>query len=166
MRALLLPGLLLAACDMVGTQQGYEPPQPIAYSHALHAGELKIACMYCHSGAEYSRHAGVPSANVCMNCHKQVKADSPEVQKIAQAVATNTPIQWTRVHRYPDFAYFNHSRHVGQGVQCQACHGPVETMVRVRQVETMTMGWCIECHRTTLAEGKLKPPTDCSACHY
>jgi hypothetical protein len=159
----------------MGSQQGYEPAQPIAYSHALHAGEYQMNCLYCHSGAEKSRHAGVPSASVCMNCHAQITkvrgVDSPEIKKLTTAVDAGTPIEWTRVHRLPDFAYFNHSRHVAADVACQTCHGPVQTMVRVMQVERMTMGWCLDCHRATQASPeaaakKLNPPTDCAACHY
>lgn len=162
--------LHLISCTM-GSQQGYEPAQPIAYSHALHAGELQINCLYCHSGAEKSRHAGVPSASICMNCHAQVKKDAPEIKKLSAAIESGTPIEWTRVHRLPDFAYFNHSRHVAANVACQTCHGAVETMVRVKQVETMTMGWCLDCHRNTEKETRsaakrIAPTTDCSACHY
>jgi hypothetical protein len=171
MRALagLAAAASLAACDgSIGSRQGYEPEQPIAYSHALHAGDLKMDCLYCHFGAEKSRHAGVPPASVCMNCHTRVLPDSPEVQKIRAAIDTGRPIAWTKVHRLPDFAYFNHARHVSAGVLCQSCHGPVETMVRVRQVETMSMGWCLDCHRNP-PQGPggttLSPPTDCAACH-
>jgi len=157
-----LAALLLAGCN-VGSQQGY--------SHAVHAGQRQIDCLYCHFGAERSRHAGVPPAQVCMNCHSQVKRDSPEVQKIEAAVDSGTPIAWTRVHRFPDFAYFDHSRHVAvAGIQCQSCHGPVETMTRVRQVGSMSMGFCVDCHRksgqpvTGLAPSA--PSTDCTACHF
>lgn len=162
--------LACAACDNgFLTQQGYEPAQPIAFSHALHAGELKMNCQYCHFGASQSRHAGVPPASVCMGCHTQVKPGSPEIQKLTKAVAAGVPIEWVRVHRLPDFAWFSHQNHVAAEVACQTCHGPVETMARVQQHETMTMGFCLDCHRKTLAEPqpgkKLAPPTDCSACH-
>lgn len=163
-----LAALLLVGCNMVSNQQGYEPEQPIAYSHAVHAGQRQIDCLYCHFGAERSRHAGVPPAQVCMNCHSQVKRDSPEVQKIEAAVESGIPIAWTRVHRFPDHAYFDHSRHVAvAGIRCQSCHGPVETMTRVRQVKSMSMGFCLDCHRTSKQPGNgLAPSTDCSACHY
>lgn len=158
-----------AACESQGTRQGYEPAQPIEYSHALHAGERQIDCQYCHFGAETSRHAGVPPASVCLNCHSQVRKDSPEVKKIQAAVDSGVPIEWVKVHRLADFVYFNHARHVGSGVTCQSCHGPVETMVRVRQVETMNMGWCLDCHRAPgpfVPDAALvSPPTDCAACH-
>ena len=174
-RALPLAALCAALCACENgflTQQGYEPAQPIAYSHALHAGEFKINCRYCHFGAASSRHAGVPPAQLCLNCHDQVKKDAPEVMKLAKAVADRTPIEWTKVHRLPDFAWFSHAAHTAPatGLECQKCHGPIETMVRVQQVETMTMGWCLACHRETAAKtenaGKLDPPTDCAACHH
>jgi hypothetical protein len=162
---------VVSGCDAVtgglNSQQGYEPAQPIPYSHALHAGEYQIPCQYCHFGAERSRHAGVPPLNVCMNCHSQVKKDAPDIEKIATAVKTGKPIEWVRVHRLPDFAYFPHHAHIRAKIVCQTCHGPIQTMVRVRQVETMSMGWCLDCHRKTEAEGQgLHPPTDCSACHH
>lgn len=160
--------LLLVGGNIASNQQGYEPEQPIAYSHAVHAGQRRIDCLYCHFGAERSRYAGVPPAQVCMNCHSQVKRDSPEVQKIEAAVESGTPIAWIRVHRFPDHAYFDHSRHVAvAGIRCQSCHGPVETMTRVRQVESMSMGFCLDCHRKSERPGNgLAPSTDCSACHY
>jgi hypothetical protein len=167
--------LLLAARSgpfrLPGNQQGYEPVQPIAYSHRLHAGELQIACTYCHFAAENSRHAGIPAASVCMNCHKFVTASfgamredpravSPELQKLFTAVRERQPIAWTRVHQLPDFAYFDHRPHVAARIECQQCHGPVETMERVRQVSNLSMGWCVNCHRQKNAS------TDCSACHF
>ncbi|MCC6554890.1 MAG: cytochrome c3 family protein [Polyangiaceae bacterium] len=167
--ALVIAAPLLAGCDTgsIGSQQGYEPVQPIAFSHATHAGEAQMSCQYCHYGAERSRHAGVPSASVCMNCHTQVKKDSPEIAKIKSALDSGTPIQWVRVHRLPDYAFFDHAGHTRAGVACQNCHGPVETMVRVSQVETMSMGFCLDCHRTTAAQDPaLQPPTDCAACHH
>ena len=168
---LALAASLVAACSdtSLGTQQGYQPVQPIAFSHATHAGEYKMDCRYCHFAAEKSRHAGIPPVNVCMNCHSKVKTESPEIQKVISAWQTKKPIEWIKVHRLPDYAYFNHANHVNAKVACQTCHGPVETMVRVEQVETMTMGWCLDCHRKTAADpanaGKLSPPTDCAACH-
>ncbi len=172
----LLPLAFVVACVVacgVGSQQGYEPVQPIPFSHAQHAGEFKIDSQYCHYGAERSRHAGVPPLSVCMNCHAQVKKDSPEIQKLAAAALQGpkaTPaFSWVKVHRFPDFAWFSHANHVGTGgLKCQGCHGPVETMTRMKQVETMTMGWCLDCHRqtATTSQGKVTPPTDCAACHY
>ncbi len=151
----------------IGVQKGYAPVQPIAYSHALHAGTYKINCLYCHSGANKDKQASIPSPSTCMNCHMHVTASakyngkvSPEIQKIYTAVGwdaekraydstvTKTPIKWIRVHNLPDHAYFNHAQHVKIGkVECQACHGPIETMAVVSQQRSLQMGWCINCHR-------------------
>ena len=186
-----------------GNHQGYEPVQPISYSHRLHAGELGIACLHCHSAAEKGKHAGIPSVSVCLNCHKfvsapwiEVKAEndladkekrksrqiiSPEIEKIYNAMGLNNemkadsskksaPIIWMKVHNLPDFVYFNHSVHVSAGVECQTCHGAVETMERVRQVNDLSMGWCVNCHRDVNANSvngkQVHASTDCSACHY
>ncbi|MCC8410860.1 c-type cytochrome [Mucilaginibacter sp. UR6-1] len=141
--------------------QGYQPVQPIKYSHELHAGAMKIDCQYCHSGAYKSKNASIPSLNVCMNCHKVVKTESPEIHKIYDALGYDPdkgtydstqakPIQWVRIHNLPDFAYFNHSQHVVVGgVKCQQCHGPIETMPEVYQYSPLTMKWCIQCHKRT-----------------
>jgi len=185
-----LVALLLSGCPgKLGGQQGHAPEQPIAFSHALHAGLYELDCQYCHTGAERSRHAGVPSASVCLNCHAQVKTDSPEIRKLTSLVAADQPVPWLKVHRLPDFAFFSHASHVGAALTCQTCHGNVQQMVRVQQQETMTMGWCLSCHRAlrdekrdappvlaTLPDARLAdkeppaprhltPPTDCSACH-
>lgn len=151
----------------VGVHQGYEPVQPIKFSHQIHAGVNQIECQYCHGGAFKSKNASIPSANVCMNCHNTVTASdhydgelSPEIAKIYRALDYNPdtreygnnpkPIQWVRIHNLPDFAYFNHSQHVVvAGVECQTCHGPVETMEEIYQYSPLTMKWCIDCHRTT-----------------
>jgi hypothetical protein len=201
--AVLLMVPWVGALHLPGNQQGYEPVQLIQFSHRLHAGEMQISCLYCHSGAEKSRHAGIPSANVCMNCHRVVTAPigvvrhedevaqkegreprritSPEIQKLYAALALDAklqpdpahqqrPIQWTKVHNVPDFVYFDHRPHVAAGVDCQTCHGPVETMERVKQINDLSMGWCVNCHRqsnvTGVAGKKVIAPTDCSACHY
>jgi len=141
--------------------QGYQPVQPIKYSHELHAGIMKIDCQYCHSGAYKSKNASIPSLNVCMNCHKTVKTESPEIHKIYDALGYDPqtqkydstkarPIQWVRVHNLPDFAYFNHSQHVKVAkIICQTCHGPVQTMKEVYQYSPLTMKWCIQCHKRT-----------------
>jgi hypothetical protein len=152
--------VFLGGCSgPVSNQQGYMPEQPIAFSHAVHAGHYEIDCQYCHVGAESSRHAGVPFSSVCMNCHTRVKTDSPEIQKVAAAVQAGKPIEWVRVHRLPDHVYFSHANHVTAGLKCQTCHGPVEQMVRVEQVEPMTMGWCLDCHRKTAeAQRSVAPP--------
>lgn len=140
----------------IGVQQGYAPSQPIAFSHALHAGQYEIGCQYCHTGVEIGKSANIPSANICMNCHTHIQnvggkeGISTEIQKIYNAIDTNTPIEWVRVHNLPDLAYFNHSQHVKVGgIECQTCHGPIQEMEVVGQHSTLTMGWCIDCHRQT-----------------
>jgi mono/diheme cytochrome c family protein len=134
----------------VGLTQGYQPTQPIAFSHKLHAGENQINCAYCHTSVYKSKSANIPSANICMNCHSQIKTESPEIKKIYRAIERKQPIQWVRVHNLPDLAYFNHSQHtqVG-GIECQTCHGPIQNMEVVYQYSALTMGWCINCHRET-----------------
>lgn len=174
-----LPLLLLAAAACQPTNQGYAPAQPIAYSHAVHAGGLQIPCMYCHYAAERGKYAGVPPASVCMNCHKTVLPDHPEVRKVAAAIEEGRPIPWVRVHRLPDHVAFNHSVHVRADVACQTCHGPIESMGRVEQWSPLTMGWCLSCHRertaaTAAAQASLGAPgghvgttlTDCATCHH
>ncbi|NBC57173.1 MAG: c-type cytochrome [Bacteroidetes bacterium] len=160
----------------VGVDQGYEPIQPIHYSHRIHAGENKIECKYCHSSARVSKHSGIPSLNVCMNCHKQISKVADETQakgeeefnvdynaeiaKLYEAVGWDKttqsytgetkPVKWVRLHNLPDLAYFNHSQHVTVGqIECQQCHGPVEEMEVMYQHAPLTMGWCINCHRET-----------------
>ena len=161
----------------IGVEQNYQPEQPIAFSHALHAGENQVDCNYCHSSARHSKHSGIPSANVCMNCHMYVDGSeitdasgnlkydgesSPEIAKIYAAIGWDgenreyiedyeeRPIKWVRIHNLPDLVYFNHSQHVNVGkLECQECHGPVETMEEMYQYSELTMGWCINCHRET-----------------
>ena len=132
----------------------YMPDQPIKFSHKVHVGQNKIQCQYCHSIATYSKSAGLPSSNLCMNCHKVVIAGTRsgkfEINKIYRAEASGKPIEWIRIHKLPDHVFFSHAQHVGVGkVECQTCHGPVETMDLVKQVSDLSMGWCVNCHRTT-----------------
>lgn len=163
----------------VGVDQGYAPVQPIHYSHKIHAGDNGIDCKYCHSSARVSKHSGIPSLNICMNCHKSIsEVAGPEsefssvseeyskefydgeIQKLYAAVGwdpneqkytgESQPVKWVRIHNLPDFAYFNHSQHVEVGgIECQTCHGPVEEMEIMYQHSSLTMGWCINCHRET-----------------
>jgi mono/diheme cytochrome c family protein len=160
--------------SQVGVDQGYMPVQPIHYSHRIHAGDNGIDCKYCHSSARVSKHSGIPSLNICMNCHKSIYevAESTateeyskefydgEIKKLYAAVGWDEneqkytgktkPVKWVRIHNLPDFAYFNHSQHVSvAGVECQTCHGPVEEMEVMYQHAPLTMGWCINCHRET-----------------
>lgn len=195
-------GVTAGSWHMPGNNQGYEPEQPIAFSHHLHAGELGIQCLYCHFSAESSRSAGVPSGEVCMNCHRYVTAPiselrkedqlaqeekrqprkivSGELKKLYDALAVDEamnpdrslarPIEWVRVHDLPDFVYFDHRAHVAAGVTCQYCHGPVETMSRVYQFSSLSMGWCVNCHRDATAQGingkPVRASVDCITCHY
>ena len=135
----------------IGIQQGYQPKQPIAFSHKLHAGAYEINCVYCHTGATKDKQANIPSPNICMNCHSQIKKESPEIQKIYAAIGYDAktasytgkqkPIEWVRIHNLPDLAYFNHSQHYNvAGIQCQTCHGPIEEMEVVKQYSLLTMG--------------------------
>jgi mono/diheme cytochrome c family protein len=186
----VLIDLALSQAMGIGIQQGYAPTQPIAFSHKLHAGEHQIDCNYCHTTVYESKSASIPSANICMNCHSQIKTESPEIQKIYRAMERNRPIEWVRIHNLPDLAYFNHAQHtqVG-GVECQTCHGPIQEMEVVYQYSPLTMGWCIDCHRETplntegnayydnlvkLHEASTKSAftvssnggNECSKCHY
>ncbi len=139
----------------VGIQQNYQPTQPIAFSHKIHAGQYEIDCQYCHTGVNISKSANIPSVNICMNCHNTIHTDRPEVQKILTAYEENRPIEWVRVHNLPDLSYFNHSQHVAVGgIECNTCHGPIEEMDIVYQYAELTMGWCINCHRETEVNAK------------
>lgn len=159
----------------VGVDQGYMPVQPIHYSHKIHAGANQIECKYCHSSARVSKHSGIPSLNVCMNCHKNIaeyngeedlengytkEFYTKEIKKLYAAVGWDEenqqysgktePVKWVRIHNLPDFVYFNHAQHVQVGqIECQTCHGPVEEMEVMYQYSPLTMGWCINCHRET-----------------
>lgn len=154
--ALLLGGkATIDAAYGVGIHQGYAPEQPIKFSHKLHAGQNQINCNYCHTGVYEGKGANVPSANICMNCHNAIKRESPEIQKIYRALENNEPIQWVRVHNLPDLAYFNHSQHTNVGgLECKNCHGEIEKMEVVEQRSSLTMGWCIDCHRETDVNAK------------
>jgi hypothetical protein len=139
--------------------------QPVAFSHELHAGANQIPCMYCHSSADRSSAAGIPSVQVCAGCHipggqPLIGADRPEVRKLVAYWQQQRPIPWVRIYDLPDHAQFPHNRHVNAGVQCQECHGPVETMEVLTQYSSLRMGWCIDCHRERGAR------TDCFVCHY
>ena len=159
----------------IGVDQGYMPIQPIHYSHKIHSGANQIECQYCHSSAKKSKHSGIPSLNVCMNCHENIAEYNGEedlekgytkdfytneIKKLYKAVGWDEdsqsytgdtePVKWVRIHNLPDFVYFNHAQHVTvAGVDCQKCHGPVEEMEILYQYYPLTMGWCIDCHRET-----------------
>lgn len=176
------------------TDVGYAPEQPVEYSHRLHAGELGIDCRYCHSNVEVSAHSNIPATQTCMNCHTQIRSDSPKLLPVRESWATGEPVEWIKVHHLPDYAHFSHDIHVNNGVGCETCHGRVDQMEVVWQVEPLSMGWCLECHRqpelyirpneevTTMGYVQpsdfvqrnmervrveaIQPPTNCSACHY
>jgi mono/diheme cytochrome c family protein len=178
----------------IGVQQGYQPKQPIAFSHKVHAGQYEIDCKYCHTGTIKGKSANIPSPNICMNCHSQIKSGTTtgegEIAKIYKAIQDNKPIEWVRIHNLPDLAYFNHQQHVVVGgIECQTCHGPIQEMDVVKQYSLLTMGWCIDCHRKTDVNskgneyydklvklhdekktGKMKVEDigglECSKCHY
>ena len=150
--------------------RGYRPGQPIPYSHKLHAGVLKIPCLYCHSGALKSRQAGIPAVEKCMNCHRVTKTDSPQIRALAAIHASGGPLRWKRVHALPDHVYFDHRPHVSAGILCQTCHGEVQTMDVVYQSMSMRMGNCLGCHRDShdaLPRGSpiRRGPEHCNACH-
>lgn len=173
---------------------GYQPEQPVPFSHRLHADQLSMDCRYCHTNVETSAHANIPATQTCMNCHGQIKTESMKLLPVRESWATGEPIEWVNVHFLPDYVKFSHAVHVNSGVGCETCHGRVDQMEVVKQVEPLSMGWCIDCHRqpelylrpqdeiTTMGyvqpanfvernlerirrEG-IRPPTNCSACHY
>jgi hypothetical protein len=137
---------------------GYQPKQPIEFSHKLHAGDLGMDCRYCHSTVERSAFAAVPPTQTCMNCHSKVKTDSPKLALLRERAADDKPIPWVRVHDLPDFVYFDHSAHVTAGVGCSSCHGRIDQMARVTQKQPLTMGWCLSCHRDPATS--LRAPTE------
>jgi c(7)-type cytochrome triheme protein len=149
---------------------GYTPDQPIAFSHKLHAGDNKVPCLYCHTGADRSRHAGVPPLDTCMNCHRYARTDKPAIQKITALYEKGETLAWNRIYDLPGHVYFDHRPHVRAGIACQECHGPVETMDKVRRVMNMRMGQCLACHRGEHAYLVAQPsvrraPEECSTCH-
>jgi hypothetical protein len=175
------------------TDVGYRPAQPVPYSHALHAGELQIDCRYCHYTVERSPVAAVPATSVCMNCHQLVGRDRPTLAVVRASAADDRPIRWVRVHDLPQYARFDHAAHLAAGVGCSSCHGDVAAMEVVTQVEPLSMGWCLECHRDpdphlrppelltdtawrppedqlafarqVRSERTIAPPVDCTGCH-
>lgn len=129
------------------TDVGYRPQQPVPFSHKLHAGELQVSCQYCHAGVEISAHSPIPSTQTCMNCHTIVKGESPRLALVRESYETGKPLEWVRIHKVPDYAHFNHSRHIRAQIDCKSCHGPIEEMGVVSQEKSLTMGWCLDCHR-------------------
>lgn len=175
------------------TDVGYRPIQPVPYSHKLHAGDLGIDCRYCHTSVETSAKANVPPTATCMNCHTMILPESEKLLPVRESYATGLPIEWVRIHNVPDYAFFDHSAHVNAGVGCISCHGNIAEQVVVQQVEPLSMGWCLDCHRNPdphlrpvdevtnmdwqppanqaefvaawKQEKEINPPVDCSGCH-
>jgi cytochrome c7-like protein/class III cytochrome C family protein len=145
--ALVIVGLAIYSRSPYPAFAQKSPDQPVPFSHQLHAGGLKIDCRYCHAGVEASAAAGIPPTQTCMTCHSQIKTDSAALAPVRESWQTGQPIAWNRVHDLADFVYFNHSIHVAKGVGCSTCHGQVDQMAKVQQVEPLTMGWCLNCHR-------------------
>lgn len=185
--------LVLYATSPVTTTVGYQPVQPVPYSHALHPGKLGLDCRYCHLGVEREAAATLPATQTCMNCHSHILTKSENLAPVRDSYASGMPIEWVKVHDLPDFVYFNHSAHVRRGVGCVECHGRVDQMTVVYQAKPLTMAWCLDCHRNPephlrpaelvtkmdwapsegqavlgkrlRAELNINPPTDCSTCH-
>jgi hypothetical protein len=177
------------------TRVGYAPVQPVPYSHALHAGQLGLDCRYCHSNVEKSPVANLPTAQTCLNCHNQVKKDSPLLAVVRHSFETGDPVPWVKVHQTPDFVFFNHAIHVNRGVSCWECHGQINEMDVVTHVQPLSMGFCLDCHRDPaprlrprdqitnldwrpaseaaqrvigqklIHDGNIRPPQSCSGCH-
>ncbi len=175
------------------TDVGYRPEQPVPFSHKTHAGDLGLDCRYCHNTVERAGHAAIPPAQTCMNCHSQVKTDSPKLAPVRDSYENGTAIPWVRVHQLPDYAYFDHRPHLAGGVGCASCHGRIDRMPVVQMDQPLSMSWCLECHRNPeqalrpldqitnmaydpVAEGYdytqdkarkrlVSPPVHCSGCH-
>jgi hypothetical protein len=177
------------------TRVGYMPQQPVNFEHSLHVEQLGMDCRYCHVGVESSPHSTIPTTQTCMNCHQQVKKDSPALAVVRESWETGKPIPWVRIHQTPDYVYFNHAAHVNRGVSCVSCHGQVNQMKVVYQDQPHSMSWCLECHRSPeknirpleevfnlnwkpesekaqlemgeklVEEWNINPPENCAACH-
>lgn len=140
----------------LATDVGYQPEQPVPYSHRIHVGNLGIDCRYCHNTVEYAAKAAIPPTQTCMNCHTQVYKESVNLTALFDSYATGMPVKWKRVHDLPDYAYFDHSAHVNRGVSCVECHGRVDKMDVVIQEQPLNMGWCLSCHRKP--QGRVRDP--------
>lgn len=200
---LVLAVLVIAVLAVIGgiwywfspwyTDVGYAPEQPVPYSHKLHVADLGLDCRYCHTGVEKSAVAMVPPTQTCMNCHTLIKPDSPKLKALRASWENKTPMEWVRIHKTPDYAYFNHSAHITAGVGCESCHGNIAAMEVVHQDQPLSMSWCLDCHRNPaphlrpasaitamgytppadqadfaakrIRERNMKPPVTCSGCH-
>jgi hypothetical protein len=163
-RQSLIGAFLAAVLGLVGvyyyapqdyTRVGYSPTQPVPFSHVQHAGQLGLSCLYCHTGVEESPVAKIPPTQTCMNCHQAIKADSPKLELVKASWESGKPIPWIRVHKTPDYVFFNHAVHVKRGVGCVSCHGKVNEMPVVVHDQPLSMGWCLDCHRHP--ENQLRP---------
>ena len=137
------------------TRAGYQPIQPVPFSHAVHAGQMGMDCRYCHSTVDKSWFSNIPSASTCMNCHNQVLKDDPRLAPVRESVATGKPIAWVQVHKVPDYVYFNHSVHVARGFSCVECHGRIDQMDEVFHAKSLSMSFCLDCHRNPA--GQIRP---------
>ena len=140
------------------TRVGYEPTQPVAFSHALHSGQLEIDCRYCHTFVDRAAHSNVPTTQVCMTCHSMVRKNDPILAPIRDSYESGEPIPWVRIHKTPDYVYFNHAVHVNRGISCMECHGSVQEMDVVQHSKSLSMGFCLECHRNP--EEYIRPPEE------
>jgi len=152
---LLLVGIALARSSLV-TGKGRPIPQPVPFSHAQHVGALAVDCRYCHVSVEESAFAGIPPTETCMTCHSQLSTGSDALAPVRESWEEGEPLRWRRVHDLPDFVYFHHGIHVSRGVGCVSCHGRVDQMVTIRQVRSLHMKWCVDCHRDP--SSWLRPP--------
>lgn len=134
---------------------GYAPPQPVPFSHALHAGQLGLDCRYCHNTVETMAHAAIPPTATCMNCHEKIHNDSAQLEPVRASYASGDAVKWVKVHDLADYAYFDHSAHVNRGIGCVSCHGRIDQMDVVQQAQPLSMGWCLDCHRNP--EPHLRP---------
>lgn len=154
---MLITGSLLIASGVVAgfwyyftpkyTRVGYQPIQPVSFSHAIHVGQAGLDCRYCHSGVDKSWYSNIPSAGTCMNCHRQVLKDDARLALVRESAATGRPIPWIQIHRVPDFVYFNHAVHINRGISCVECHGRVDQMDEVYHAKSLAMAFCLDCHR-------------------
>ena len=140
------------------TRVGYAPTLPVAFSHALHSGQLEIDCRYCHTNVDRSEHSTGPATEVCMSCHSMVRKDDPILAPVRESYASGEPIPWVRIHKTPDYVYFNHAVHVNRGISCVECHGRVDQMKVVHHDKPLSMGFCLECHRNP--EEYIRPPEE------
>jgi hypothetical protein len=175
------------------TDVGYSPQQPVPYSHQVHVGQMGLDCRYCHTTVGTAAFAAVPPTSVCMNCHMAITPESEKLQPVRESMQSGNPVRWIHVHDLPDFVYFDHHAHVSQGVSCLSCHGRIDRMEQVHQVETLSMDWCLACHRNPapnlrpreyvtdlnwtpeenpqqlgerlMREYNISPSTNCSTCH-